>query len=55
MKMELVLRFNSGSNRALGRAASTTGLLAVAGPDHGELRTPVRAHGKDLPPLPSST
>ena len=48
MKMELVLRFSSGSNVPWVRRLEDGTVLAVAGPDMATLRTPVETHGKDL-------
>lgn len=48
MNMELVLRFSSGSNVPWVRRLEDGTVLAVAGPDMTTLRTPVKAHGKDL-------
>jgi GH15 family glucan-1,4-alpha-glucosidase len=48
MKMELVLRFSSGSNVPWVRRLEDGTLLAIAGPDMAVLRTPVDIHGKDL-------
>ena len=48
MKMELVLRFSSGSNVPWVRRLEDGTLLAVAGPDMAVLRTPVHIHGKDF-------
>ncbi|MEJ0034999.1 MAG: glycoside hydrolase family 15 protein [Gammaproteobacteria bacterium] len=48
MRMELVLRFSSGSNVPWVRRLEDGAVLAVAGPDMATLRTPVETHGKDL-------
>jgi GH15 family glucan-1,4-alpha-glucosidase len=48
MRMELVLRFSSGSNVPWVRRLDDGTLLAVAGPDMAVLRTPVETHGKDF-------
>jgi len=48
MRMELVLRFSSGSNVPWVRRLEDGTVLAVAGPDMATLRTPVETHGKDL-------
>ena len=48
MKMELVLRFSSGSNVPWVRRLDDGTVLAVAGPDMATLRTPVETRGKEL-------
>jgi GH15 family glucan-1,4-alpha-glucosidase len=48
MRMELVLRFSSGSNVPWVRRLEDGTVLAVAGPDMATLRTPVETHGKDF-------
>ena len=48
MRMELVLRFSSGSNVPWVRRLEDGTVLAVAGPDMATLRTPIETRGKDL-------
>jgi GH15 family glucan-1,4-alpha-glucosidase len=48
MKMELVLRFSSGSNVPWVRRLEDGAVLAIAGPDMAVLRTPVETRGEDL-------
>src|SRR5262249_36762126 len=48
LKMELVLRFSSGSDVPWVRRLDDQTVLAVAGPDMATLRTPVETHGEEL-------
>lgn len=48
MKMELILRFGSGSNIPWVRRLDTHAIYAVAGPDMVVLRTPVELRGENM-------